>query len=283
MDRHVSSITLKLRTGKTGRAYPLLKQPMLIALIAIGLFATAVMAQTFPVLTGRVVDGAELLSPAQEAEMAASLAVLEAKSSDQLVVVTVPSLEGYAIEDYGNRLARAWAVGQKGKDNGAVLVVAPNDRKVRIEVGRGLEPILTDALTSVIIQSTILPRFRRGDFAGGIIAGVKDITDSLTGDAAEVAVRARGGGVKPAADWTDWLPLLFWIAIVVVILWHAQRNQQIASRSSRYSRRRGRDAIITPGGWGSSGGWSGGSSGSSGGGFSGGGGSFGGGGSSRSW
>ena len=100
---------------------------------------------------------------------------LEDKSSDQLVVVTLPSLQGYTIEDFGYQLGRHWGIGTAKLDNGVLLIVAPNERKVRIEVGYGLEPILTDALTKIIIENAILPRFRAGDFPGGIKDGVRDI------------------------------------------------------------------------------------------------------------
>ena len=132
-------------------------------------FAPASGEPTFPPLTGRVVDAANLLDPAdEEAPLTGDLKALEQKSSDQVVVVTLPSLQGYAIEDYGYQLGRHWGIGTKQLSNGMLLIVAPNERKVRIEVGRGLEPILTDALSKIIIENAILPRFRAGDFAGGI-------------------------------------------------------------------------------------------------------------------
>ena len=107
--------------------------------------------------------------------------------------MTVKSLEGYSIEDYGIGLARKWGIGQKGKDNGVLLIVAPNDRKVRIEVGRRLEPMMTDTMSTLIIENAILPKFRRGDFAGGIKDAVRDIKTVLLGDAEEVKRRAQGG------------------------------------------------------------------------------------------
>ena len=116
----------------------------------------------FPPLTGRVVDDAHLLTPADKAAIESDLKALEDKSSDQLVVYTTNSLQGYPIEDYGYQLGRAWGIGQKGTNNGIVLIVAPNERKVRIEVGRGLEPRFTDALSKLIVQNAILPRFKRG-------------------------------------------------------------------------------------------------------------------------
>ncbi|MBZ0139108.1 MAG: TPM domain-containing protein, partial [Pseudorhodoplanes sp.] len=123
-------------------------------------------AQTlsFPPLSGRVVDEAGLLDAATRAALTQTLAGLEARSTDQLVVVTLRSLRGTSIEDYGYRLGRAWQVGQKDKNNGVLLIVAPNERKVRIEVGYGLEGTLTDAISKFIIENSILPRFKAGDF-----------------------------------------------------------------------------------------------------------------------
>src|SRR4249920_3742499 len=129
----------------------------------------------YPQLTSRIVDDADLLSQADRAELDAELKALEDKSSDQLVVVTLPSLQGYTIEDFGYQLGRRWGIGTEKMDNGVVLIVAPNERKVRIEVGRGLEGTLTDALSKIIIENGILPRFREGDFAGGIKNGVRDL------------------------------------------------------------------------------------------------------------
>jgi uncharacterized protein len=139
---------------------------------------------TFPVLTGRVVDEAGLLSAADRAALTQSLADLEAKTTDQLVVVTLKSLQGTAIGDYGYQLGRRWKIGQKDKDSGVLLIVAASERKVRIEVGYGLEGTLTDAATKIIIENAILPRFKTGDFAGGIKSGVADIIQLLGGDTA---------------------------------------------------------------------------------------------------
>lgn len=240
----------------------------------------------FPALTGQVVDDAHLLTPGQAASLSISLATLENKSTDQIVVVTVPSLQGYPIEDFSNRLFRHWQIGQKTKNNGVLLVVAPNERKVRIEVGYGLEGTITDGVSSSIIQNTILPVFRRGDFPGGIVAGVKDIEDALLGDPAEVAKRAKGGGRdRNPSSWVDWLPLLFWAAIVLFILWSNYRAMKQGLKTPGAGRRGG-GVIIIPGGYGGSGSWGsggGGWSGGGGGGFGGGGGSSGGGGASGGW
>ena len=232
----------------------------------------------YPQLTGRIVDDANLLSPADRAELDTELKALEDKSSDQVVVVTLPSLQGFTIEDFGYQLGRHWGIGTKEKDNGVLLIVAPNEHKVRIEVGRGLEPILTDAMSKVIINGAIVPRFRTGDYAGGIKEGVKSIELVLTGDAAELAerVKARHDADDPKIDW---LVVIFWTLIILWLIWVTWRSTQ------RSAYRGGSGPIFIPGpGWGGGSGgngWSGGNGG--GGGFSGGGGSFGGGGASGSW
>jgi uncharacterized protein len=144
--------------------------------------AVAAQTLTFPVLTGRVVDQAGLLNEADRAALTESLASLEAKTTDQLVIVTLKSLQGTTIEDYGYQLGRRWQIGQKDKNNGALLIVAASERKVRIEVGYGLEGTLTDALTKYIIETAILPRFKAGDLPGGIKLGAAQIVQVLTGD-----------------------------------------------------------------------------------------------------
>src|SRR6188508_1672024 len=249
-----------------------------LACLALLLWLTPAVAEpTFPELTGRVVDDAQLLGAADIAELDAGLKALEDKSSDQVVVVTLPSLQGFTIEDFGYQLGRHWGIGTKEKDNGVLLIVAPNERKVRIEVGRGLEPLLTDAMSNIIINGAILPRFRSGDYAGGIKEGVKGIELVLTGDAAELAERVKGR--RDADDpKTDWLVVIFWTIIIVWFIWVTWRSTQ----RQAYGRRGG--PVFIPGpGWGGGSGGGGWSGGSGGGGFSGGGGSFGGGGSSGSW
>jgi uncharacterized protein len=255
---------------------------ILFGLVLVLSLASALAEPNFPVLTGRVVDDAKLLSTADEQALIADLEALEKKSSDQVVVVTIPSLQGYAIEDYGYQLGRHWGIGTKQLNNGVLLIVAPNERKVRIEVGRGLEPTLTDALSKIIIANAILPRFRAGDFAGGIKDGLRDITLALTGDAAEVEQRAKvtRHDKDPTMDWTM---VIFWTAILLWFIWVMWRSAQAPAARGRYG-----GPIIIPGpGWGgSSGGFGGGGfsgGGGFGGGFSGGGGGFGGGGASGGW
>jgi uncharacterized protein len=176
--------------------------------------------------------------------------------------------------------AATGGIGTKQLSNGVLLIVAPNERKVRIEVGPGLEPVLTDALSKIIIENAILPRFRAGDYPGGIKDGVRDITKVLTGDSAEVEQRAKA---RRAPDPTvDWMTVIFWSVIILWFIWVLWRSSQTPAAAGRYG-----GPIIVPGpGWGGGwqrGGWGGGGGGFGGGGFSGGGGSFGGGGSSGSW
>ena len=154
------------------------------------LVAAPAAAQTFPELTGRVVDQAELLSPEQEAALTQKLEALQQASSRQLVVATVASLEDHPIEDYGYRLGRHWRIGQREANNGIILLVAPNERKVRIEVGYGLEPIMTDALSHQIIEDQILPRFRDNDYPGGINAGADAIIEQLQAPPEQAEQRA---------------------------------------------------------------------------------------------
>lgn len=273
------------------------------------LIASPAYAQDFPKLSGRIVDAADLLTPAQETGLAAKLQTLEQTRSRQLVVATVPSLQGYEIEDYGYRLGRAWGIGQKEADNGAILLVAPNERKVRIEVGYGLEAILTDGYSSLIIQNQILPRFRAGDFPGGINAGADAIIEQLQAppEVAErkaidaAAARAKTNrGARSGGGGSSIFPILFWgfilfFVILPMIFGRGRRSRRgpwggrrydgsalpiilwsVANEIGRSSGRRG-------GGGGFGGGFGGFGGGGGGGGFSGGGGSFGGGGASGGW
>lgn len=235
-------------------------------------------AQTFPPLSGRVVDAADILPPDREAVLDAKLKALEDNSTRQLVVATIPSLDGYDIADYGYRLGRAWGIGQKSENNGALLIVAPNDRKVRIEVGYGLEPILTDAFSSVVINTQIVPRFKDGDFPGGIEAGADALIQQLTLPPEEAAAKAKAiERESPEKIITGatlfWLFILFFF-ILPILFGRRRRGRRFGS---------GPVIIWGPSSGGSSWGGGGGSSWGGGGGFSGGGGSFGGGGASGGW
>jgi len=144
-----------------------------------------------PALTGRVVDRANLLSPAEEASLTAELAALERRTSDQLVIVTTPSLDGRTIEAFGLALANHWGVGQRGKDNGVLLIVAPNERRTRIEVGYGLEAILTDERAQQIVDRELVPRFRDQMWSEGIGAGARAIAQMLVAHEREPRRRQR--------------------------------------------------------------------------------------------
>jgi uncharacterized protein len=243
------------------------------------------LALVFPTLSGRVVDEANILDQAARATLTQKLADLEAKTTDQLVVVTLKSLQGTSIEDFGYQLGRHWRIGQKDKNNGVLLIVVPSERKVRIDVGYGLEGTLTDAVARLIIENAIVPRFRANDYPGGIARGVDDIISVLSGDAAEWKARAAKRPDRPATGSdVSFITVLIIIIFIMVFLIVAGF---LDSRPS--GRRRGSSGSDSTSGSSPGSSWSSDSSGgsfgggSSGGGFSGGGGSFGGGGSSGSW
>src|SRR5258708_7856671 len=187
--------------------------------LVILLCAGAALAINFPTLSGRIVDQANVIPVATRAAIEPKLTDLESKSGIQLVVATVSSLEGQEIEPYANQLFRAWKLGEKQKNNGVLLLVAPTEHRVRIEVGYGLEGTLTDALSKVIIANAIAPRFKAGDFAGGIARGVDDIITVLTTDASEWEKRPSlrlDSQPAPAKDPFNWVLAL--IVVVVIIL-----------------------------------------------------------------
>lgn len=164
-----------------------------------------------PALTGRVVDQAGILSPAVKAELETALAAHENNTTNQVVVVTLESLNGANIEEYSLELGRRWGIGQKGKDNGALLVVAPNDKQIRIEVGYGLEGILTDALSSNIINYYIIPEFKKGDIENGIKIGTQKIIALLEGDESakkEIEAQADYEPLEAAALMTGIITLI---------------------------------------------------------------------------
>jgi uncharacterized protein len=268
------------------------------------LAASPAAAQDFPKLSGRVVDAADLLPPADEAALTQKLEALEKASSRQLVVATVPDLQGYEIEDYGYRLGRAWGIGQTEANNGTILLVAPKDRKVRIEVGYGLEPILTDALSSLIVQNDILPRFRDNDYAGGINAGADAIIGQLQAPPEVAEQRALDAAAKQpkassrSGDGVSVFPLIFWGMVFIFVLLSMFRGRRgakgfgtrrfggsslpIVLWSIANEMERGSRGGRSGGGFGGFGGFGGGGGGGFGG-FSGGGGGFGGGGASGGW
>ena len=247
----------------------------LVALMGIGGLKAA---PDLPRLTGRVVDNANLLSAASASAIESKLKGLEDKSGIQLVVATIPSLDGDEIEPYANRLFRAWKLGDQKKNNGALLLIAPKEHKARIEVGYGLEGVLTDALSKLIITNALVPRFKTGDFQGGIEKGVDDIIAVLSTDQSDWTKRPDlqaqpqdDSGISPV--------MIFIIVIGIIVLVMVFRRRGGGGGS-------GPIFIPTAGtSWtsnsSSTGGSGGGSSGDSG--FSGGGGSSGGGGASGDW
>lgn len=260
---------------------------VLILLLSVGVALAA--APKFPPLSGRVVDNANILSPEVEAKLTTELATLETQTGRQLVVATLPDLQGYEIEDYGYQLLRTWGIGSKERDDGAILIVAPSERKVRVEVGYGLEPVLTDALSSVIINQTILPAFKAGQMEQGVVDGTQALVQqlSLPDDQARAAAaapaKASGGGesIGPAV-----------IFVIFIIFWLLSGVMGGFGRRGRGRGGRGLwwllPLLLSGGGGGGrgggGGGWGGGGGGGfGGGGFSGGGGSGGGGGASGSW
>ena len=203
----------------------------LIVLIAAALCVSAALAAAnFPPLTGRVVDQAKILSPVAVADLERKLADLEQKSGIQLVVATVPSLGGEEIEPYANALFRAWKLGEAKKNNGALLLIAPKERRMRIEVGYGLEGTLTDAVSSLIIANAIAPRFRAGDFSGGVTRGVDDIITALTTDSAEWKPRPADTRAEHQASLLDTLaPILLFLFIMFVFSRMARRGAATSS------------------------------------------------------
>lgn len=272
-------------------------------------FAAPAFAQTFPKFTGFVVDDANVLPPDVEASLTGKLDALQKDTKRQLIVATIADTQGYPLEEYGYKLGRAWGVGLADVDNGAILFIAPNNpagqRGPRLEVGRGLEPVLTDALSSQIINTEMMPRLRAGEVPQAMVAGTDAVIAQLRASPEEqqarvdaavkqfdrTAKRRGGGGGFPIA-------FVFWgLILAFVLLGLARRG---GGKGKRYrsgdggalpiilwsiANEIGREA--SRGGGGGFGGWSGGGGGGGGwggGGFSGGGGgSFGGGGASGSW
>lgn len=234
--------------------------PIVSVLLAAVLAAAQLVAAApqFPALTGRVVDEAVLLCPGARAALTRQLEGHEQATGEQVVVVTLNSLQGYAIEDYGYQLGRHWGIGEKDKNTGVLLIVAPNERRMRIEVGYGLEDVLTDALSHRIIRDVIRPYLKKGDYEQGILQGAGAILKVLGGEyqpSSQKARESQNGG-----------PVTFILVFLVIALINVVFGAY----------RRDRRGVYWGGGLGGYGG-------GMGGGFGGGGGLFGGGGSSGSW
>ncbi len=221
----------------------------------------------FPVLTtSPVVDAANVLGETEAVIIGNKLKNYEDASGHQIAVATVPTLEGYDIRDYGNRLFRKWQLGDKKRNDGVLVLVAPTEHKVSIETGYGMEGDLTDAMSSIIIQNAMVPRFKAGDYVGGVNAGIEDIEKVIGGQGDQVVARVQN---QSALTINDVLPFIIFFIIVLIILSNASRG--------------GRMIIIPGGGFSGGGGFGGGGFSGGGGGWSGGGGSSGGGGASGGW
>ncbi len=242
---------------------------------------------------GPILDTANILPPAQEAALAQQLEAYNAETGRALVVATVPSLQGETVEQYAVKLFEKWGIGGAETDMGVLLLVAPQERKVRIEVGYGLTPRLTDVMSGRIIRDAIIPRFRQDDYAGGIIAGVSGIVETLNLDPADAKAIAEAEAARQESGGSAIGGAVFWVFIIIFFVLIFSRG----SGGKRYRRGSGvGDAVghiilwevlnaAARGGSGhDSGGWGGGGSSGGGGGFGGfGGGMSGGGGASGSW
>ena len=286
-----------------------------LLLVVTLLTASGATAQTFPKFTGLVVDAANVLPEATRADLTAKLEALQRDTHRQLVVATIPDLQGYPQEDYGNKLIRAWAVGLKDVNNGAILFIAPNEpvghRGARVEVGYGLEPVITDAFSSVVINTQMLPRLKAGDIPGAVTAGTDALISQLRASPGEAKARTDAavaqfdrshrrtggggrGGIPVAAIF--WLVILFFVVLPMlrgrgrggpggqrysgggstlpILLWSLANSGRGGGLGGGWG---GGNSWSDGGGGGSDGGWGGG-------GFTGGGGgSGGGGGASGSW
>ena len=226
----------------------------------------------FPVLTGRIVDDAQLLTSVQEKMLTDWLVRHEDETTNQVVIVTVPTLQGLEIEDYGYQLGRHWGIGKADHDNGVLLIVAPEERKVRIEVGYGLEGALTDAESRIIIDRYLLPAFRTGDYGKGIEDAVPAILLQISGEDFAKEPSDQSGFTT-----LEWLVIIAMVMLLLVpvfvfikeVLSSGELIVSTDGNSKRGTRRRGLGGGRRRSGRG--------------GGFRGGGGSFGGGGASGSW
>jgi len=275
--------------------------------VAVAALVSPAAALEVPPLTGRIVDNAHLLPADRAASLSAELAAHETRTGNQVALLTLPSLEGEPLEEFSHRVATTWKLGQKGTDNGVLILVVPGDRKIRIEVGYGLEGTLTDVKSSRIIREEMAPRFRTGDFAGGITAGVKAVVGTIEGTYQPPARKPVSSGNKAESAFG-----MFFVAVVVgiltaAIIGHHWKGSSIGSVMALFlalssglilaiiaavivlvftllmgtmAGGSGRSAYS---GWGGGFGGLGGGGGFGGGGFSGGGGSFGGGGASGGW
>jgi uncharacterized protein len=258
--RKMSRLRAKSRGGDTFS---------LLALVFFLLASSSFALEVPPGPEGRVTDLTRTLTRDEIERLDRKLAAFERETTNQIAVLLIPSLEGDSLEDYSIRLGEKWKIGQKGRSNGVILLIVKNDRKVRLEVGYGLEGALPDALAGTIIRNEIGPRFRDGHFYQGIDAAINAVMAATKGEYKPSPKRERGSPIGA------WLPFLIVLALIVFFA-------LAASQGRRRNYHSGGSRGWTSGGGFFSGGSGGGFSGG-GGGFSGGGGDFGGGGASGEW
>ncbi len=182
--------------------------------LARSLSPTPAYALDVPPLRGYVNDYAAMISPPAKAKLQTELKTFEQSDSTQVVILTVPSLQGEALEDYSIKVVEAWKIGQKGKDNGVLILVANKEHRIRIEVGRGLEGRLTDLTAGQIVDLVIKPRFKRGDFDGGFTAGVSAVIDATRGEFKAEPGKVRGKG----RSYTPFLALILVGGVALLFL-----------------------------------------------------------------
>ena len=280
---------------------------LLLAILAMMLIAFVVplgpaFAQDFPKLTGPVVDQADILTPDQEAVLDSKIRGLQAKTQRQMTIATVNTLDGYDVSDYAIRLGEHWQLGDKARDDGLVLLIAPNDKKMFIATGRGTEVYVTDFFAGQVIRNTLRPAFQSGDFFGGIDKATDQLIERMQLSPEELAALAKEQAERDAEESSgiDMGTVIFWLIIFFFFILPLIRSFARAGRKHKSKRKKPWDKdddddddwgggwgspIIIWGGSGSGGGssWGGGGGGFGGGGWSGGGGSFGGGGAGGGW
>ena len=258
---------------------------LILALLATLLVPSLALAQTFPALTGPVVDQANVIPDDVEARITEKLTAIKTQSQRQLQVVTVASLDGYDITDYANRLFRSWQLGDKSRNDGVMLLIAPGERRMRIEVGYGMEPIITDGFSFLVINKIITPKFKAGDLPGGIEAGTDALITQMTlppDQAAQIGAQANvqqrqaaKRQINPASLVLPFVFLMFFILPMIRRMRGGQRYGssgmgQVIMWSVLEGMTRGGGGGGFGGGGGGGGGWGGGGGSSGGGGASGG-------------
>jgi uncharacterized protein len=250
---------------------------LVLGLLLLAAASLPLRALEVPRLEGRVNDYARILKPAEKSELESFLASVEQKTTAQLVLLTIPSLEGEPLEEYSMRVAETWKIGQKGQDNGVIMLVALEDRAVRIEVGYGLEPILPDGKCGTIIRQAIIPEFRGGNYFGGIQAGFQTMAQVIQGDTAgfdELQKQDKSRGKSSGSFCFVFIIAIFILFSILKSISPCRRFRTYTGHGGGWTSGGGSGGFFSGGGGGFSGG---------GGGFSGGGGSFGGGGASGHW